>query len=116
MIPFKELAKKQGHPWLLPKGFDTSCPVSDFIPKDKIKDPHNVEIWLKVNNVLKQKGNTSMMIFDIPTLLEYTTKFVTMEPGDLLLTGTPAGVSKVNPGDEIECGIEGVMEMKFRVE
>lgn len=57
-----------------------------------------------------------MMIFDIPTLLEYTTKFVTLEPGDLLLTGTPAGVSTLKSGDEIVCGIEGVLEMKFTVE
>ena len=62
--------KKQGHPWLLAKGFDTSCPISEFIPKDKISDFNNVNLQLSVNGVLKQNGNTQDMIFQIPTLRE----------------------------------------------
>jgi len=113
---FQDEAKKQGHPWLLSKGFDTSCPVSDYISKDRLPDPHNVDLWLKVNGALKQKANTKEMIFDIPTMLSHATQYVTMEPGDLLLTGTPAGVSSLKDGDEIECGLGDILTMKFRVE
>jgi len=113
---FQDEAKKQGHPWLMAKGFDTSCPVSDYIPKDRIPDPHNIDIWLKVNGQVKQKGNTKDMIFDIPTMLAHATQFVTMEPGDLLLTGTPSGVTTLKPGDEIECGLGNILTMKFPVQ
>ena len=66
---------------------------------------------------MKQNGNTSDMIFPIPTLIEYISKFVTLEPGDLILTGTPEGVGKVDPGDLIECGIgDNIAQMKFSVE
>uniref|UniRef100_A0A915J9D3 Oxaloacetate tautomerase FAHD1, mitochondrial n=1 Tax=Romanomermis culicivorax TaxID=13658 RepID=A0A915J9D3_ROMCU len=113
---FQELAKKQGNPWLLAKGFDTSCPVSDFIDKSRIADPYDLTLWCKVNGLLKQKGSTSQMIFDFPTILFYITKFITLEPGDLVLTGTPSGVSTVKSGDEITCGIENIVEMKFTIE
>jgi len=109
-------AKKTGSPWLIAKGFDTSCPVSEFIDKSVLKDPNNVELWLKVNGQLRQKGNTKDWIFKIPTILEYITKFVTLEPGDLVLTGTPEGVGPVKSGDRIQCGISGIVEMSFEVE
>lgn len=90
--------------------------MSDYIPKDRIPDPYNLDLWLKVNGQLKQKGNTKEMIFDIPSMLAHATQFVTMEPGDLLLTGTPKGVSTLKAGDEIECGIGDLITMKFPVE
>lgn len=107
--------KKQGHPWLLAKGFDTSCPISEFIPKDKIKDFNNVNLQLSVNGVLKQNGNTKDMIFQIPTLISYISKYFKLEYGDLILTGTPSGVSGVKHGDVIEAKLNDLVQIKFPV-
>lgn len=113
---FQDEAKKKGHPWTLAKGFDTSCPVSPFIPREKIMDPHNIEIWCSVNGVAKQRGLTKDMIFNVPTLLSYISTYFTLEPGDVVLTGTPSGVGPIKVGDVIECGITNVLTMKFMVE
>jgi acylpyruvate hydrolase len=107
--------KKKGHPWSLAKGFDTSCPISDFIPKDKITDPGAIQLWCKVNGELRQDGNTKDMIFSIPNLVSFISEYFTLEPGDLILTGTPSGVGPVKPGDIIEAGIGDVVKMSFNV-
>uniref|UniRef100_A0A915J9C4 oxaloacetate tautomerase n=1 Tax=Romanomermis culicivorax TaxID=13658 RepID=A0A915J9C4_ROMCU len=109
-------ARQLGNPWFLAKGFDGSCPVSDFIPKECITDPQNITLWCKVNGVLKQNEKTSSMIFDIEQLMKYASNFVTLEAGDVLLTGTPPGMCSVKPGDIIECGLGEIMKMKFVVE
>ncbi|WAR22194.1 FAHD1-like protein [Mya arenaria] len=113
---FQEEAKKKGHPWSLAKGFDTSCPVSGFIDKDKISDPSKVRLWLKVNDSLKQDGNTGDMIFSIPHLISYISRYFRLEEGDVILTGTPEGVGPVGSGDVIEAGLSDVVTMKFQVE
>lgn len=113
---FQDEAKKKGQPWSLAKGFDTSCPVSDFIEKDKLAKPDSVRLWLKVNNVIKQDGNTSDMIFSIPYLISFISKYFKLEEGDVILTGTPEGVGPVTSGDVIEVGLGDVMSMKFAVE
>ncbi|EDO48784.1 predicted protein [Nematostella vectensis] len=112
----QEELKKKGHPWAISKGFDTSCPVSDFIHSSSIPDPHNLKLWLKVDGVTKQEGVTSDMMFTVPFLISYISKIMTLEEGDLILTGTPAGVSAVKEGDNITAGIEGIVEMAFSVE
>ncbi|KAI8793712.1 acylpyruvase FAHD1, mitochondrial-like [Biomphalaria glabrata] len=109
-------AKKQGHPWSLAKGFDTSCPVSAFIEKEKIPDPNNIDLWLKVNGETKQAGNTKDMIFSVEYLVSYASQYFTLEPGDLLLTGTPSGVSKLKPGDIIQAGLGNLISMQFKVD
>ncbi|XP_008488682.1 acylpyruvase FAHD1, mitochondrial [Calypte anna] len=111
----QEECKKKGLPWTLAKGFRSSCPVSDFVPKEKIPDPHKLKIWLKVNGKLRQEGETSSMIFSIPYLISYISKVITLEEGDLILTGTPAGVGSVQANDEIEAGISDVLSMRFKV-
>ena len=108
--------KAKGHPWFLAKGFDTSCPVSEFIEAEKILDPHKLTLWLEVNGVLRQRGSTSDMIYPIPDLISYLSRWVTLEPGDLVLTGTPEGVGPVSKGDKITCGLDGVTEMVFSIE
>jgi len=113
---FQDEAKKKGHPWTMAKGFDTSCPISSFIPIDSISDPHNVELYLKVNGVTKQHGCTKDMIFNIPTLLSFISTYFTLEAGDVVLTGTPKGVGPVKAGDTLEGGILNVISMKFPVE
>jgi acylpyruvate hydrolase len=94
--------KKAGLPWLLAKGFNTSCPISEFISKEQISDVGNLQLKLLVNNNLKQSGNTKDMIFNIPTILTFITKYITLEPNDIVLTGTPSGVSPVKSGDVID--------------
>eukprot|EP01135_Chromosphaera_perkinsii_P000555 Nk52_evm17s123 gene=Nk52_evmTU17s123 len=111
----QEEAKAQKRPWTEAKGYDSFCPVGDFIPKDMIKDPHNVNLWLSVNGEMKQNGNTKDMIFKIPELIEFVTDIMKLEEGDVILTGTPAGVGPVVAGDEIKAGIDGVTEVKFSV-
>ncbi len=111
----QNLSKKKGLPWALAKGFDTSCPVSDFIPKNKILDPHNVHLWLKVNGEMKQNGNTKDMIFKIPFLVSWISKYFKLEPGDVILTGTPSGVGPVKGGDQIEIGMDDIIKMTFNI-
>lgn len=113
---FQDEAKKKGHPWTLAKGFDTSCPISSFIPKERIADPHNIELWCSVNGIMKQKGCTKDMIFKLPSLISYISNYFTLEEGDIVLTGTPAGVGPVNPGDIIEGGITGITKISFPVQ
>jgi acylpyruvate hydrolase len=104
----------QGHPWLLAKGFDTSCPCGDFIDKNQLNPlTSSVNLWLNVNGKSKQNGQTRDMIFSIPDLIVYISKYITLEHGDLILTGTPAGVGPVKRGDQIEAGMNGENNFKY---
>lgn len=102
----QELAKKSGLPWTTAKGFDTFLPISNEIPKEKIPDPHNCRIWLSVNGEKKQDDNTNLMLFRIPRILSEISRVMTLEEGDLVITGTPKGVGPIVAGDKVECGIE----------
>lgn len=108
-------AKKKGHPWSVAKGFDTFCPVSGFIEKDKISLDSS-KLWLKVDGDLKQDGNTKDMVFSVSHLISYISQIFSLEVGDVILTGTPEGVGPVKPGQVITAGIEGVVEMTFPVQ
>ena len=109
-------AKKEGTPWSIGKGFDTSCPVGNFIPKELVADPHSLNLWCEVNGVVRQNGNTSDMLFKIPQLISYISQIFTLETGDLILTGTPEGVGPVKAGDTIEAGLSTLSTIKFKVE
>ncbi|WFD45837.1 acylpyruvate hydrolase [Malassezia furfur] len=102
----QDKAKKAGLPWSTAKGFDTFTPISTFVPKDAIADPSNVNLWLKVNDELRQNGNTQDMIFHIPALLAHVSSIMTLDVGDVILTGTPKGVSQINPGDHVTAGMQ----------
>ena len=108
-------AKDKGHPWAIAKGFDHSCPVSSFVPKDNIKDVNNLDIKLELNNVLRQDGNTSQMIFKLPQLISYISRFYTLEEGDIILTGTPSGVGPIRPGDRIHASISNVADIETTI-
>ncbi|CAL1705427.1 unnamed protein product [Somion occarium] len=95
--------KKKGLPWSAAKGFDTFTPIGSYIPAAAIPDPHKLNLSLKINGAVKQNGSTANMIFRIPRLIEHVSSIMTLEEGDLLLTGTPSGVGPVQPGDAIEC-------------
>lgn len=101
----QEEAKKKGLPWSIAKGFDTFLPVSGPIEKSEIKDPHNVELYLKVNGEMKQNDNTELMLFRIGRQLADISKVMTLEKGDIVLTGTPKGVGPVVTGDVMEAGL-----------
>merc|ERR1711977_347860 len=88
-------AKKKGLPWSIAKGFDTFCPISNIIPKSKIPDPHNALLWLSVNNQVKQQDSTELMLYRIPRQLQDISRVMTLEAGDIVLTGTPKGVGSV---------------------
>ncbi|XP_008328133.1 acylpyruvase FAHD1, mitochondrial-like isoform X2 [Cynoglossus semilaevis] len=109
-------SRAKGLPWTLAKAFNTSCPISDFIPKDRIPDPGNLNLWLKVNDQLRQSACTSDMRFSVPYLISYISDFITLEEGDLILTGTPDGLSPVQENDELEAGIENIVTIRFRVD
>ena len=102
----QEEAKKRGLPWSIAKGFDTFLPIAGPIEKSKIADPHNVELYLKVNGETKQNDNTELMLFRIGRQLADISKVMTLEKGDIVLTGTPKGVGPVVTGDVIEAGIK----------
>ncbi|XP_023173599.1 acylpyruvase FAHD1, mitochondrial isoform X1 [Drosophila hydei] len=108
-------ARAAGGSWTLGKGFDTATPVSRFIPKDAIEDPHMLPLWLKVNGEIKQKGCTADLVFKVPDIISYVSKYMTLEPNDLLLTGTPHGSDAFQAGDLIECGLADLATMKFNV-
>ena len=93
--------KKKGLPWTMSKWQDSFMPVSGFIHDSDVKDPHNLDIEFKINGVTKQKGNTKEFIFKIPTLLEYITTYMTLNEGDMLITGTPAGVGPIKDEDTL---------------
>ncbi len=94
--------KEQGHPWERAKAFDGSCPLSPFIDKGKFPDVQNIGLELKINGQSRQKGNSGMMITSIFKLISHASKFFTLLPGDIILTGTPAGVSQLQSGDQLE--------------
>jgi acylpyruvate hydrolase len=99
-------AKKKGLPWTIAKGFDTFLPISDPIAKHKIPDPQNVNLWLSVNGKMRQNDSTGLMLFRIPKQLSDISKVMTLEEGDIVLTGTPKGVGEVGPGDVMKAGLQ----------
>lgn len=98
------------------KSFDGACPIGPYIvTADEIADPHKLNVQCRVNGVVKQDSNTHHMIFDIPAIIETLSKSMTLEPGDIIATGTPSGVGFVReppeflqPGDVVECEVEGI--------
>ncbi|NVM45575.1 MAG: fumarylacetoacetate hydrolase family protein [Candidatus Lokiarchaeota archaeon] len=96
-------------PWFRSKSLDTFGPIGPRIVKHlEINDPHNLKIELKLNGEIKQTSNTKHLLFKIPELLENISQFFTMEPGDIIATGTPSGIGPIKPGDLIEASIEKI--------
>ena len=94
--------KEKGHPWEKSKAFDNSCLVGDFINKDKFEDLSKIDFSLKKNNQIVQSGNSYNMLWKIDELISYVSQYFTLKIGDLIFTGTPAGVSKVVSEDLLE--------------
>jgi fumarylpyruvate hydrolase len=104
-------AKKMGRPWEMGKSFDNSAPCTALLPASRIGHPAKGAIWLKVNGAIKQKGDLSEMIWNVPETIAYLSGLVTLQPGDLIYSGTPAGVGPVQPGDKLEGHVDGVGDL-----
>lgn len=109
-------AKSAGLPWTVAKGQDTFTPISSVLPKSAVPDPDNLELWLKVDGEIRQKGSTKDMIFKIPYLISHISSIMTLFEGDVILTGTPQGVGPVKAGQKITAGITGLLDVHFDIE
>ena len=107
--------KAKGLPWEIAKGFDTACPLSDFVPAAAVADPHNLVLKLAVNGEMRQDGCSSDMINRIPRIISHISSIFTLEPGDVLLTGTPSGVGQVKSGDVMTAEIVSVGKLTIPV-
>ncbi|WP_415886033.1 fumarylacetoacetate hydrolase family protein [Neptuniibacter sp. QD37_6] len=103
--------KEKGHPWEKAKAFDGSCPLSPFVAANAVADLQDVEIKLTVNGEIRQQGNSAAMLNQVLPLLSHASEFFTLEPGDVVLTGTPAGVGPVVPGDKLEVELTGLLSV-----
>lgn len=108
--------KEKGLPWEIAKAFDTSCPLSSFVAAERITNPQALRLQLSVNGEVRQDGSTADMMRSVAELLAVTSHYFTLEAGDILLTGTPAGVSKIVSGDLLEASIEQVGVLTVTVE
>jgi acylpyruvate hydrolase len=107
--------KKKGLPWEIAKGFDTACPLSVFVPADAVCNSQDLRIHLTVNGVIRQDGSTAMMIHTVAAMISHMSSIFTLEPGDVILTGTPAGVGPLQPGDRVTAEITGVGSLHVTV-
>lgn len=106
--------------WIFSKGQDTFAPMGPcIVTADEVADPHNLNLWLKVNGQIKQQSNTRHLLFNIPTLIADISSAITLEPGDIIATGTPSGVGAGRnpqewlwPGDVVELGVESIGELR----
>jgi 2-keto-4-pentenoate hydratase/2-oxohepta-3-ene-1,7-dioic acid hydratase in catechol pathway len=106
-----DLEKK--HPWFRSKSFDTFTPLGPWIvTADEIGGPIELGLECRVNGTVRQKSNTKNMVFNVPTQIEFISRFITLEPGDIISTGTPHGIGPIEDGDEVVCQIQKIGELK----
>jgi fumarylpyruvate hydrolase len=108
-------AKKLSRPWDWAKGFDASAPCSPIHPIAEVGHPDKGAIWLKVNGELKQHGDIQDLIWSVPEVIAYISQAVALAPGDLIFSGTPAGVGPMQPGDDVTGGVQGIGELAFTI-
>jgi fumarylpyruvate hydrolase len=108
-------ARDVGRPWDTAKGFDNSAPITAIHLVEDVGLIEKGEIWLTVNDAMKQKGNIADMIWSVPEVIAELSRLYTLKPGDLIFTGTPAGVGPLVPGDEVQGGVELLGTLQFMV-
>jgi len=108
-------AREKGLPWEIAKAFDYSAPVSSFLPVSKFRDIHDLSFRLDLNGKTVQEGSTALMIYSFEKIIAHVSRFISLKTGDLIFTGTPAGVGPVKPGDRLEAYLEGEKLMDFPV-
>lgn len=111
----QDTARSKGLPWTEAKGYDTFAPVGPEAVRSSEYDWRGRRIWLEVNGQMRQESNTDLMIFTVERMVSEISKVMTLEPGDIIMTGTPPGVGDLFPGDRIRAGIEGMEPMEFGV-
>lgn len=107
-VTIRDFVRNFYRPPVRAKGWDTFCPLGPYLVEGEIADPHGLELRAFVNGELRQRANTRQFLHKVPELIEFITSFMTLEPGDILLTGTPRGVSHVHPGDVMRLEIDGI--------
>ncbi|MES2134593.1 MAG: fumarylacetoacetate hydrolase family protein [Bacteroidota bacterium] len=108
-------AKEKGLPWEKAKAFDGSAPLGKFVPKTQLGNLSDIGFELKINGELRQKGNTSDLLFSFDKIIAYVSKFVTLKVGDLIYTGTPEGIGPVKIGDKLQGYVGGELFLEFEV-
>jgi 2-keto-4-pentenoate hydratase/2-oxohepta-3-ene-1,7-dioic acid hydratase in catechol pathway len=108
-------SKEKGWPWGIAKGFDTFAPISEVVLKNEASNPNNLDLLLKVNGVVKQSSNTRYMIYSVERIIEFISEIMTLERGDLIMTGTPEGVGEIVEGDVIEASLNSLCSLKVNV-
>jgi fumarylpyruvate hydrolase len=111
----QSVAKDMRRPWDFAKGFDASAPCSRLHPVSEVGHPHEARIWLEVNGAITQDGSLREMIWPVADIIAHISRFVALAPGDLIFTGTPAGVGPLQPGDHVKGAVEGVASFEFRM-
>jgi fumarylpyruvate hydrolase len=109
------ISRKKEQPWEIGKSFDMSAPTGALVPASKVGHPSKGKIWLSVNGTERQKGDLSEMIWNIAEIIAKLSLQVELGAGDVILTGTPAGVAALQPGDKVECGVDGIGTLKFEI-
>ena len=109
------LAKKLGRPWEVGKSFENSAPCGEIVPVTQVSGLKNARIWLNVNGQIRQDGNINQLIWNIPETISYLSGLFTLAPGDLIYSGTPAGVGAIVRGDVMTGAVEGVGEITINV-
>ena len=107
--------KKKGLPWEIAKGFDTSCPLSDFVAIEDGGDPQTLRLRLVINGEVRQDGTTDHMIHTVRQIVSHISAIFTLEPGDVILTGTPSGVGAVRSGDRLQAELVGLVTLEVMV-
>lgn len=112
----QDQCKAKGLPWEIAKAFNGSAPIGDFKPVSDFSDLKDIDFQLEVNGEMRQKGNTSLMLFDFATIISYVSQFFTLKKGDLIYTGTPAGVGPVKIGDRLTgfIGTEKMLDFEVK--
>ncbi|HEY1025078.1 MAG TPA: fumarylacetoacetate hydrolase family protein [Sphingobacteriaceae bacterium] len=107
--------KEKGLPWELAKAFDNSAPVSSFVPKQRFSDLYDLTFRLDINDQPVQQGNTKDLLFSFEEIIAFVSRYITLKKGDLIFTGTPQGVGKVNIGDHLTGYLEGEKLLDFYI-
>jgi 2-keto-4-pentenoate hydratase/2-oxohepta-3-ene-1,7-dioic acid hydratase in catechol pathway len=111
-VTARDLQRRDGQ-WTRAKGFDSFCPLGPWIETDL--DPADIEVRTELNGDVKQRSRTSLMLFDVAAVISYITSFMTLLPGDVVLTGTPEGVGPMSPGDDVSVSVEGIGTLTNKV-
>lgn len=107
--------KTKGLPWELAKAFDHSAAISNFLPKSQFSNVYQLNFELKLNEIVRQQGNTSNLLFSFEKIIAFVSQYITLKKGDLIFTGTPEGVGKISVGDQLRASLEGQRLIDFMI-